>query len=171
MASVPFFAMIFESVGAGEWVVLFAVVLIVVGPKRLPEVARKLGRMTEMFRRAADEFRRQLLTMDQEPVTPPPDPSATDVDGVPQGTDGDTSSVDDPYHLPDTADYPGNEDQVEAWSSTQLSDIPPDPAPQSDAAAEPVVDSAVADAAVAESFRPQEESAPAAEPQKEGASA
>ena len=173
MSFTPFFAVVFDSVGAGEWIVLFAVVLIVVGPKRLPEVARKLGRMTEMFRRAADEFRRQLLTMDQEPVQPPDHPSPTDVDGVPSDIH---ATTDEPSnHLPDTADYPGNEDQVAEWSSTQLSDIPPDPTPSVDPApaaeAEPTVDRAVADAAMAESCRPQEEPASAAEPPKEGTTA
>ncbi len=60
------FALIFESVGAGEWLVLLAVLLIVVGPRRLPAAARKLGTAAARFRRAADAFRRQLLEMDAE---------------------------------------------------------------------------------------------------------
>lgn len=63
-------AFIFGSAGVGEWVVLLVVVLIVVGPKRLPEVARKLGRFTETLRRAADEFKRQIMTMDQPSPKP-----------------------------------------------------------------------------------------------------
>ena len=59
-------ALIFDSVGFGEWFVLLAVVLIVVGPKRLPETARKLGQYYAKFRRAADAFKRQLLDMDTE---------------------------------------------------------------------------------------------------------
>ena len=60
------FAFIFDSVGFGEWFVLLAVVLIVVGPKRLPETARKLGQYYAKFRRAAESFKRQLLDMDTE---------------------------------------------------------------------------------------------------------
>ena len=60
------FALIFESVGAGEWLVLLAVLLVVVGPRRLPAAARKLGTAAARFRRAADAFRRQLLEMDAE---------------------------------------------------------------------------------------------------------
>jgi sec-independent protein translocase protein TatB len=63
---VPQFAFLFESADFTEWIVLLAVILIVVGPKRLPEMARKLGRWTETFRRAADEFKRQIMTMDEE---------------------------------------------------------------------------------------------------------
>ena len=59
-------ALIFDSVGFGEWLVLLAVVLVVVGPKRLPETARTIGRYYARFRRAADAFKRQLLDMDNE---------------------------------------------------------------------------------------------------------
>lgn len=60
------FAFIFDSVGFGEWFVLLAVVLIVVGPKRLPATARKLGQYYAKFRRAAENFKRQLMDMDTE---------------------------------------------------------------------------------------------------------
>ena len=60
------FAFLFESAGFGEWFVLLAVVLIVVGPKRLPATARKLGQYYSKFRRAAENFKRQLLDMDTE---------------------------------------------------------------------------------------------------------
>lgn len=59
-------AIVFDSVGVGEWFVLLAVVLIVVGPRRLPETARKLGQYYAKFRRAAENFKRQLLDMDTE---------------------------------------------------------------------------------------------------------
>ena len=60
------FAFIFESVGGTEWFVLLGVILIVVGPKNLPSAARKLGQIMANLRRAADEFKRQLMSMDQE---------------------------------------------------------------------------------------------------------
>lgn len=60
------FAVLFDSVGFGEWFVLLAVVLIVVGPKRLPSSARKLGQYYSKFRRAADSFKRQLMAMDTD---------------------------------------------------------------------------------------------------------
>jgi len=59
-------AILFESVGAGEWLVLLAVLLIVMGPKRLPSTARKIGAYYSKFRRAADSFKRQLMEMDYE---------------------------------------------------------------------------------------------------------
>lgn len=60
------FAFIFESIGGTEWLVLLGVVLIVVGPKNLPAAARKMGQIMSQIRRAADEFKRQLMAMDQE---------------------------------------------------------------------------------------------------------
>ena len=59
-------AIIFDSVGAGEWLVLLAVLLVVMGPKRLPSTARKIGSYYSRFRRAADSFKRQLMDMDLE---------------------------------------------------------------------------------------------------------
>lgn len=90
-------AFIFGSAGAGEWIILFIVILIVAGPKRLPDVARKIGRMMEMFRRAADEFKRQIMTMDQPP--PPP------YDPPPTQTDYDTDGSSDPYGNAGQEDY------------------------------------------------------------------
>ena len=59
-------AVIFDSIGFGEWFVLLAVVLIVVGPRRLPSAARTLGQYYSKFRRAAENFKRQLMDMDTE---------------------------------------------------------------------------------------------------------
>lgn len=59
-------AVFFDSCGFGEWFVLLAVVLIVVGPRRLPSAARKIGHFYSKFRRAADAFKRQLMEMDTE---------------------------------------------------------------------------------------------------------
>ncbi len=128
MAYFPRVAFLTGSVGTGEWIVLFVVVLIVVGPKRLPEIARKLGRTMEMFRRAADEFKDQLMNMDQEPPagSPPSAPELPPDTPVPPDT---SDSYDNPY--PDASDYPGNGGQDEGWSSdpdpgTPESAMPPD---------------------------------------------
>jgi Tat protein translocase TatB subunit len=114
------------SVGTGEWIVLFVVILIVVGPKRLPEVARKIGRMMEMFRRAADEFKDQLMSMDQEISTPSAPAPTEDTQAAEASGGGDVSdsSYDYASAYPDSAEYPGNEGQVENWSSDGVSDVP-----------------------------------------------
>ena len=60
------FAFVFDSVGAGEWLLLLAVLLVVMGPKRLPGAIRTFGNHYAKFRRAAETFKRQLMEMDTE---------------------------------------------------------------------------------------------------------
>ncbi len=60
------FALVFDSVGFGEWLVLLAVVLVVVGPKNLPSAARKIGAYYSRLRRAAETFKRQIMEMDRD---------------------------------------------------------------------------------------------------------
>jgi sec-independent protein translocase protein TatB len=93
------FAFIFESVAGTEWLVLLGVILIVVGPKNLPSAARKLGNIMSTLRRAADEFKRQLLTMDEE-FRKAVDDSANEV------SDSTDPSGDDPPAVPDSDDVP-----------------------------------------------------------------
>ena len=71
------------GIGMPELLVILVVALIVLGPKRLPEIARSLGKGMAEFRRASTEFQRTLSASLEEapPVTPPraaaPAPAAT----------------------------------------------------------------------------------------------
>lgn len=56
---------IVESAGFGEWLVLLAVILVVAGPKRLPTIARRIGRMYGKFCRAAEGFKRELFEIEE----------------------------------------------------------------------------------------------------------
>jgi sec-independent protein translocase protein TatA len=77
------------SVGGLEVVVLFAIVLILFGPRRLPQVARDMGRMMQHLRKASDQFRDQLMQMDEEePLPPVPDPGVVDVSEEEEPSDG-----------------------------------------------------------------------------------
>ena len=58
-----------------ELLVIFVVALLVVGPKRLPEVGRMLARAMRELRRASDEFRATIET-NLNPDDPAPGPSA-----------------------------------------------------------------------------------------------
>ena len=107
------FAFIFESVGGTEWFVLLGVILIVVGPKNLPSAARKLGQVMTTLRRAADEFKRQLMSMDQE-VRSAVNDSLSDSSAsssASAGTSSENTATDEggnPY--PEGSPYPGHED-------------------------------------------------------------
>jgi Tat protein translocase TatB subunit len=56
------------GIGMPELVVIFVVALVVLGPKRLPEVARTLGKAVSEFRRQSseivDEFQTQMRLED-----------------------------------------------------------------------------------------------------------
>ncbi|MBP7274899.1 MAG: twin-arginine translocase TatA/TatE family subunit [Kiritimatiellae bacterium] len=54
------------SVGGGEMLLIFAVALLLFGARRLPGLARQLGRAVEQFRRAAQEVREEFLSADRE---------------------------------------------------------------------------------------------------------
>lgn len=63
-----FFGILLDSLGGGELIFFFFVVLILLGPKQLPEIARKVGNIVAKIKLAADEFERQLFSMDREEV-------------------------------------------------------------------------------------------------------
>lgn len=77
MAAAPVtFAVLGGATGTGEWLLLFAAILILFGPRRLPEAARTIGRLMQQWRRAANDFRDQVMLLDRPPDPPPPSPPA-----------------------------------------------------------------------------------------------
>ena len=74
------------NIGAGELVVILVAALLVLGPQRLPEFARAIGKFMREFRRQTDEVRtvveREFYKMDQDfadeprPKVHPPTPAA-----------------------------------------------------------------------------------------------
>jgi sec-independent protein translocase protein TatB len=46
--------------GFGEMTFLFVLALLVFGPKKLPEIARQVGKALNEFKRASNEFRSQI---------------------------------------------------------------------------------------------------------------
>jgi Tat protein translocase TatB subunit len=55
------------DIGLSELLIIMAVALIVLGPKKLPEVARSLGRGLAQLRRASEDLRRSILVEDDPP--------------------------------------------------------------------------------------------------------
>ncbi|HEX5751362.1 MAG TPA: twin-arginine translocase TatA/TatE family subunit [Archangium sp.] len=58
------------NIGAGELILIAVAALLVLGPQRLPEFARVVGKYLREFHRQADEVRsvvqREMYTMDQD---------------------------------------------------------------------------------------------------------
>ncbi|HNR66804.1 MAG TPA: twin-arginine translocase TatA/TatE family subunit [bacterium] len=50
----------FPAIGGSELLVIMLVVLLVFGSKRLPELARDLGKAIREFKKSADEIRREI---------------------------------------------------------------------------------------------------------------
>lgn len=49
---------IFESIGTSELMLIGLVALIVFGPKKIPELARTVGKVMTEFRRSTDDFKK-----------------------------------------------------------------------------------------------------------------
>jgi len=73
------------GIGMTELMVIFVIGLVVLGPKRLPELARTLGKSMAEFRRASNDLRREFMSATEEPdlsapmiaprTTPPASPA------------------------------------------------------------------------------------------------
>lgn len=86
------------GIGMPELLLILALALIVLGPKKLPELARALGKGMAEFRRATDELKDELRQMEHEieetssgastddpsPERPPDTASPSTPDTVPQ---------------------------------------------------------------------------------------
>jgi sec-independent protein translocase protein TatB len=135
------FAFFFESTGGGEWLLLLAVILVVVGPKNLPGMLRKIGKITSTLRRAADEFRRQVMAMDEEVRSVVneatkemeiPDGSdaeqspSTQSDSSDDDPDGNVDRAEDYGYYEDDAPYPGHDDAYDYDYDNGQSDSGPE---------------------------------------------
>ena len=56
------------GMGMGEWLIIFLIILLLFGAKRLPEIARSLGKATNEFKKAKDE----LTSYTETPSQPQP---------------------------------------------------------------------------------------------------
>lgn len=68
------------SLGVPELLIIFLVILLVFGAKRIPEIARGMGKGIREFKDATSDIKREL-TIDDEPprrsIPPPRPPSST----------------------------------------------------------------------------------------------
>ena len=53
------------GIGTGELLLLLVIALIVLGPERMPKLARDLGRALAEFRKTSDELRTEFLNADK----------------------------------------------------------------------------------------------------------
>ncbi len=79
-----------------ELLVILAVALVVIGPKKLPELARSLGKGLAEFRRASTEMRREFLDVANEArIEPPSQRPASEPQATPKNS-GPSEPADEP---------------------------------------------------------------------------
>ena len=82
-----FFALILETLGSTEFIFILLIALIFFGPRKLPQLAKSMGKGLAEFRKASDDFKRtwerevalesartddnSMLEADQKPVYEP----------------------------------------------------------------------------------------------------
>jgi len=127
------------GIGVTELGIILVVALLVFGPKRLPELARMLGRGMGEFRRASNELRQSLALDDlqsdlrrgldasgriHKPVSPPDRPAQAGgdlaADGAPDAAAGATADT--------TADTTAGADEPEPASQRDTGSPSPSPA-------------------------------------------
>ena len=79
------------GIGMTELLVILVIGLLVLGPKRLPELARSLGRGLAEFRRASGEIRREFLDVQESARIDPPT-AQPEESGPPEHDDEDESA-------------------------------------------------------------------------------
>jgi TatA/E family protein of Tat protein translocase len=87
------------GIGMPELILIFIVALIVIGPKKLPDIAKAMGRALGEFRRATDDIRENfdLASLDHKPQSTPSTPQP-----VPPGTAPESPTVTDQNKAPET---------------------------------------------------------------------
>ncbi|MCP4003002.1 MAG: twin-arginine translocase TatA/TatE family subunit [bacterium] len=85
------------GIGMPELLMILVVALLVLGPKRLPEIARSLGRGMSEFRRASNELRSTLSEPLEKPADSRPEPAPAPAPaGAPESEKpSETKSADD----------------------------------------------------------------------------
>ena len=68
----------FQNMGVWDWVIIFAIVLVLFGGKRLPELAKSLGKSLSSFKRGIkegeDDLKSSLENKDESDSKPPEKP-------------------------------------------------------------------------------------------------
>jgi len=72
------------GIGPLELGIVLVIALLILGPKKLPELARGLGKGLSEFRRASNDLRRSLdLDLEAHKIEPPPAPAQTSAPHLP----------------------------------------------------------------------------------------
>ena len=68
MSSITPVAFLSGSAGPMEMIVIFLLILVLFGPRRLPEIAKMIGRALHELRRASEDFKDQVMAIESDVV-------------------------------------------------------------------------------------------------------
>jgi sec-independent protein translocase protein TatB len=122
------------NVGTPEMLVILVVALLVLGPNKLPEVARQVGRAVGEIRRLGAGFQAEMRDALQEPVKMEPVEPETSEPATPESP---TSDSDTPAPKPEA------DGVAPGWSPGEPADheaVRPDPEAEAETTAVPPVD-------------------------------
>jgi sec-independent protein translocase protein TatA len=86
----------FGGLGMGEMILIFLVVLLLFGAKRLPEIGSSLGKGIREFKSSVREIEGELKQPRYTPPPPPPPQIAQSAPPTPQATTAPASSPEKP---------------------------------------------------------------------------
>jgi TatA/E family protein of Tat protein translocase len=109
------------GIGMPEMLLILAIALIVIGPKKLPDLAKSLGRAMREFKRATSDFK-ETLAVDEDfsEVKQAFDDIGTDIK---DGVDFTATPADKPTSHAETAEKQTDEKQVNRESDDKLDDL------------------------------------------------
>jgi sec-independent protein translocase protein TatA len=93
------------NIGPLELIIILAIALLVVGPKRLPEMGNAFGRTIREFRKASSDFTDATSVTPEAKPSPPPQPNTLSGQAVPNAM---------PKVEPDGAAEPAPDDDGDA---------------------------------------------------------
>jgi TatA/E family protein of Tat protein translocase len=125
------FAFILESLGATELIFILAIALIFFGPRKLPQLARSMGKGLAEFRKASDDFKR---TWEREVALesgPGQDHSILDSDELREGEniEADTTAAAPPQLEPANPEWAVPRDDSPYTTAEAASESAPEPIP------------------------------------------
>ncbi|MDP0489928.1 MAG: twin-arginine translocase TatA/TatE family subunit [Verrucomicrobiota bacterium JB023] len=71
------------GLGGQEVMIIFLIVLLLFGAKKIPELARGLGKSMGEFKKARDEFEREIMTAESEAMDDEPKAKKKDEERAP----------------------------------------------------------------------------------------
>jgi Tat protein translocase TatB subunit len=103
---------ILESIGTQELILIGVIALVVFGPRKLPEMARKFGSMMADFRRVSNDFRSTWE-------------NAVSLEDSPDKQKDDSIKMEDPFEIENTIhqEKPGIENEEEVNGNASLPEI------------------------------------------------